>query len=932
MSAPLSDVTLLFTDIEGSTGWIECLGADYAAFLETHRRLLRACGAAHNGREVDATGDGMLWCFELAVDALRCAGAMQLALASANQPELEDLRVRIGVHSGAPFRNGASFVGLDVHRGARLLRAAHGGQIVFSHATMEAATRELAGKPWPDGLEIRALGRHQLRSLGEEHIFQLDVPILATDFPPLRALDLRPHHLAAPVTEILGRQREIGEILGGLRDPNRRLVSILGTGGIGKTRLATQIGWEALGEFEDGVFLISLAPLTQSQWMPELAQVLGLVEAAHGALWDQICAFLKTRRVLLIFDNFEHVLDAAPHIARLLAACPLLHVLTTSRAALEISGEHQFLLTPLASPLATESLQIIEAASAVQLFVRRARAAKRDFELDDENAGSIAEICTRLDGLPLAIELAATHIKAMEAPELLLRLEKRLDLLEKGPRDWPERHRSLRAAFSWNYDSLHEDARRLFRSLGPCVGGANLELASAVSELEPRQTENALQILVENSLLNRRGDENGAERFEMLQTLREFALEQLDHEKDNESGDKTAVWNRYATFFEAWTPQIAASMNGSGAPEVLRQLDVEWPNLRGALDWISPRRPEVALKIAVALEPYFEARSLFGEGCARLEILLETLGEAHFSDTPENQRFAGQALGIAGRFRFYLADFKRSLATFERAIALARQSDDKIGLASALSFGSLALIYHQRGEDGVMIERDPVEEKLREALDLMRELGSGQGEAMALINLGVLFNADGDHERGQAHYEQAIEIARAAEVPVALIMGLFFLGDSVGLTQQKPHEARPHFEIGQKLALEIGFPLGVAFHGWGIALCCLAEGDLAQAKMLLKEGGPMVARIGHGWGRAFWLEAVGHFYTTSGNWRAAAQFYGAARHLRTRLGVPLTRSYFPLFENYYAKAKSLCSPEEWNAAWESGRMLSFETALENFIA
>ena len=928
MQMPLPTVTLLFSDIENSTHWIERLGADYAVFLENHRRLLRECGALWSGREVDATGDGMLWVFESALDAARCAGAMQIALGKANWPGPEPLRVRIGVHSGAPIPNGASFVGLDVHRGARLMRAAHGGQIVLSNAAFQFATRDLAEKSWPDGWQIRALGRHKLRSLGEELIFQLDVSALVTDFPPLRALDLRAHNLAAPVAEILGRQREIGEILADLRDPNRRLVSILGTGGIGKTRLANQIGWEALGDFEDGVFLISLAPLSEiSQFLPELARVLGLIEAAHGTLCEQISAFLKNRRVLLVFDNFEHLLDASPLVARLLGACPLLQVVATSRAALEISGEHQFLLAPLASPAANEPLKIIEKASAVQLFVRRARAVQRDFSLDGENAGTLAEICARLDGLPLAIELAATHIKMMAPRELLVRLEKRLDWLEKGPRDWPERHRSLRAAFSWTYDSLDASAQRLFRCLGPCAGGASLELASALVELEPRETENALRILIENNLLSRQIDENGAARFTMLQTLREWALEQLEHEKNAE---KTVVWNRYAAFFEGWTPQIAALLGGSEAPAALRQLDADWPNLRGVLDGLHLKRPTDALQLTVVLEAYFEARSLFGEGCARLEALLETLESDDFAADAGNQRFVGQALGIAGRFRFYLADFGRSISTFERAIALARQSDDKIGLASALSFGSLALIYHQRGEDGVMIGRDPVEEKLQEALALMRELGSKQGEALALINLGVLFNADSESERGQAHYERAIQIARESDATVALILGLFFLGDSLGLTQQKPDEARPHFEAGQKLAREINFPVGLAFNSWGVAQCCLSEGDLAEARRILQEIGPIVARVGHGWGRAFWLEAVGHFHTADKNWHSAAQFYGAARFLRTRLGVPLTRSYHPLFRSYYARAQNLCSPAAWENAWENGRFLSFETALVTF--
>ena len=471
---PTGTVTFLFTDIEGSTLLLSELGERYADVLAEHRRMLRAAVSEHGGFEVDTQGDALFAAFPRASDAV--AAALQAQAELAASPVL----VRMGIHTGEPILANEGYVGVDVHRAARVCAAGHGGQVLLTQTT-----RDLIGD-----YEVSSLGEHRLKDLSEpQHLYQLGF----TEFPPLKTLDAT--NLPIVATALLDRKDEVRELVS-LLSNGSRLVTVTGPGGTGKSRLALQVAAELVGDAKDGVFWVPLADLSDSDLvMPTIAQALGAREVTVPAL---------NRDALLLLDNAEHLLSAAPSLAELLARAPRLRLLVTSRAPLRVSGEREYPLAPLPD------------ADAIELFVERARAVGREVQPN----GSVAAICRRLDGLPLAVELAAARTKFLDPESLLLRLEHALPLLTGGPRDAPERQRTLRAAIEWSYQLLDEQTRAIFSRLAVFVGGCSLEAAEEVCGADLDE----LAALVDLSLLK----PVGSDRFLMLQTIREYALELLE--------------------------------------------------------------------------------------------------------------------------------------------------------------------------------------------------------------------------------------------------------------------------------------------------------------------------------------------------------------------------------------------------------------------
>jgi predicted ATPase/class 3 adenylate cyclase len=490
---PTGRVTFLFTDIEGSTRLLEELADGYVDVIAEHRRLLRDAFARHGGHEVDTQGDAFFVAFGSADDALAAAEDGQSAL------EAGPVRVRMGIHTGEPVVVREGYVGIDVHRGARICSTAHGGQILIS----EDARRLLRAD---DGL--KALGLHRLKDLAEPvRLFQLG----AEAFPPLRSLNAS--NLPVQPSPLVGRTRELADVLELVR--SSRLLTLTGAGGSGKTRLALQASAELVEEFEDGVFWVSLAALSDYRYVqPTIAGVLGAK--------DGIANFVDEKRLLLLLDNLEQVLECAPALAELLRSCPNLRLLVTSRAPLRVTGEQEYEVPPLPE------------VEAIELFSQRARQVKRDFEAD----GDVAEICRRLDGLPLAVELAAARVRTLTARQILERLGRSLDLLTIGPRDVPERQRTLRATIEWSYELLDPEEKALLARLAVFVGGCSLAAAEDVCAANT----DTLHSLVEKSLLR-----HDAERFSMLETIREYATVHLDVRTDADE-----IRARHQRHFSPW--------------------------------------------------------------------------------------------------------------------------------------------------------------------------------------------------------------------------------------------------------------------------------------------------------------------------------------------------------------------------------------------
>jgi predicted ATPase/class 3 adenylate cyclase len=685
---PTGTVTFLFTDVEGSTKLLHELGAEeYSWALAQHRRILRQAFEANGGVEVDTQGDAFFVAFPTAQGALAAAAEALDTLTSG------PIRVRVGVHTGTPHLGEEGYVGVDVHRAARIAACGHGGQVLVS-----ASTAALAGT---DGLHD--LGEHRLKDLtAPERIYQLG----KVDFPPLQSLHRT--NLPIPATPFLGRRRELDEVHGLLTRGDCRLVTLTGPGGTGKTRLALQAAAAASDLHPGGVFWAPLAPLRDPGLVLETAaQAVG----ARNGLAEHI----GETATLLLFDNFEHVVEAADDLAGLLAGCPRLNVLVTSREPLHLNGEQQY---PVPSLAPRES---------VDFFTARARAVKPDFERDE----AVAEICRRLDELPLALELAAARVKALSPHQILERLDRRLPLLTGGLRDAPARQRTLRATIEWSYELLTDTEKRLFARLAVFRGGCTLEAAEEVAEANL----DALQSLVDKSLLRLAG-----ERFWILETIREYATGRLEEFEEAE-----ALRGRHAEFFMRLADEAEPHLTGAQQALWLAQLEAEHDNFRLALDSLRRAgRGAEELGLVGALMRFWYVRGYLREGLSRCEGALD----AHDDQSPSRLK----ALFGAGLLAHRLGDYTSAYAFAQERLALARRLGDAEGVASSLI--GLALNAHPLGDS------ERAEAAYTEGAELARRGGYTWFLGIALNNLGDLYLERGDYAQARARYEEGLELFR----------------------------------------------------------------------------------------------------------------------------------------------------------------------------
>lgn len=682
---PTGTVTFLFTDIEGSTTLLHELGQEaYAEELAEHRRLLRTAFARHGGREVDTQGDAFFYAFPTAPDALAAATDGQQALAGGV------IRVRMGLHTGTPALTAEGYVGLDVHRAARIASAAHGGQVVVSSSTATLVDPGL----------LADLGEHRLKDLrAPERLFQVGTD----EFPPLKSLYRS--NLPVVSTPFLGRYDELADVVRLLRGDGARLVTLTGPGGTGKTRLALQAAGEASDQYPDGVYWVPLAALTD----PEL--VLDAVAASLGATGD-VAAHIAARRTLVLLDNFEQVVDAAPRVSELLARCPGLTVMVTSREPLHLSGEQEYAVPPLAR------------SDSVELFLARARSVVPGFETHP----AVTEICRRLDDLPLAVELAAARVKVLEPDQLLARLDASLPLLTGGARDLPERQRTLQATIAWSYDLLTDEEQRGFRAMGVFAGGCTLELAEDVAGADL----DLLTSLVDKSQLRRTGD-----RFWMLETVREYALGRLRAHDELE-----LVRRRHAERFRVLAESANLAVERTELGEDRRLAVAEIDNLRAAIDWAwSADDVELATSIAVALEQHWVASSPH-EGARRLGQLL-----TRSRDLPAPLR--ARAFRVRGGCTYIIGDYEEGNRAHAASLALFRELDDVQGVSH--------LLFRQAVEAYRLGDQALARELCEEGLRLHR---SAFGEAQAWLLLGEIAFHEGRPEEAM---ELAARSAAAAE-------------------------------------------------------------------------------------------------------------------------------------------------------------------------
>jgi predicted ATPase/class 3 adenylate cyclase len=625
---PQGTVTFLFTDIEGSTRLVQDLGPAYRDVLERHQSLLR--DAFSRGVEVGTEGDSFFVAFASATDAVAAAAAGQLALAAEAWPEGHPVRVRMGLHTGQANPGADGYVGYDVHRAARIAAAGHGGQVLLSESTHSLVRHDL-----PDGVTVRDLGPHRLKDLTTpERISQLVVGGLDDDFPALRTLDSSRTNLPAQLTSFVGRERELGELQALARA--HRLVTVIGTGGTGKTRLMLQASAELVGEQADGVWLVELAPISDPEMIVQaVARGLGIREDGGRPLMDTVVDFLRTKSLLILLDNCEHLIGTCAELAeQVLASSSGVSLVASSREALGVTGEHVYQVPSLELP--DEQLELddhggrgasfdkVRDAEAVRLFVERATAVLPSFTLTPADAPAVVEICRRLDGIPLAIELAAARVPLLSVQEIAMRLGDRFRLLTGGRRTALPRQQTLQALIDWSWDLLTEDERRLLRRLSVFAGGCTLEAASTVARLPDEavpggdaslDTLDALGRLVGRSLVV--VDRGGSTRYHLLETIRQYARDRLVA-----ADETTELRNRHLAFYLRLALDAEPKLLSPDLAAWLVRLDADADNLRAAIDWAFEEDPAAGLRLCVALSSYWRARSL-AEGLDHLRRAAE---------------------------------------------------------------------------------------------------------------------------------------------------------------------------------------------------------------------------------------------------------------------------------------------------------------------
>ena len=827
-SAPMPElltgtVTFLFTDIEGSTRLLQSHGERWSAILSRHQELLRSAFAAQGGVEVGTEGDSFFVTFPTAPGALAAALAAQRALAAESWPEDAEVRVRMGMHTGDASFGTEGYVGLHVHRASRIASVGRGGQVLLSDTT-----RSLVREALPEGVELRDLGVHRLKDLDRpERLWQLVVPDLQSEFPPIASLDAIPNNLPTRLTTFLGREREIAEISALLSES--RLLTLTGPGGTGKTRLSLEVAGRSLAEFPGGVFFVELAPITEPELVPAtIGQALGLPDRGGRSSVDRLIDHIGDRRMLLVLDNFEQVVDAAPSVSALLLACPNLAVLTSSRSILHVSGEQEYPVPPLGlpDPAHLPPLTQLSQFESVALFIERARSVKPDFDVTNENAPAVAEICVRLDGLPLAIELAAARIRIFTPQSMLSRLEDRLGLLAGGARDLPERQQTLRGAIAWSHDMLDDPDKALFACLSVFVGGAGLESVERVCGSEvPRDVLDALGSLVEKSLVRQSEGIGGEPRFGMLETIREFALEQRI-----ERGHGDGLRERHAELFtmlaEAWAGRVMASDKGA----TLDRVEQDHDNLRAALAWaIETGAAETAMRLGSALWRFWQMRGYLEEGLERLD---QTLALPHSRDHPERR---ADALSAAAGVAYWLADSDHSRKLYEEEIEARRALGDKRGLAEAL-YG-ISFTWSIRGLLGE--ENAEAIGQINEARDLFREIGDDAGVGRCEWALANVAWGAGRLPEAKRHGLEALEVFEA--IDDRFMVG--WVTYTLGLGELNEHAAEPgaaeHLEDARRWlrqALDI-FAEAQDVSGYtlvldAVAVLALRDGDRARAARL----------------------------------------------------------------------------------------------------
>src|ERR687893_576497 len=875
---PTGTVTFLFTDIEGSTRLWERDAEAMRSALTRHDGIVRSAIEANGGFVFKTVGDAFCAAFSSATDAVEAALIAQRTLRAEPWEEGSPIRARMALHTGAVEERSGDYFGPPVNRVARLLSAGHGGQTLLS-----LASQELVRDALPDGARLDDLGERRLKDL------------------PLQP------------TPLVGREHEVGEVCGRLGQEEIRLLTLTGPGGTGKTRLALQAAADVLEEFEDGVFFVALSDVNDTARVPTtIAGALGLGESGDVPLEDLLNEYVGRRELLLVLDNFEQVLEAGPLVGELLSAAPHLKVLATSRIPLGIYGEHDYAVPPLSVP-DTKRLPPIEVLSqyeAVRLFIERASAAKRGFQITSENAPAIAEICARLDGLPLAIELAAARVKMLPPKAILTRLSNRLKLLTGGAKDLPARQRTLRGAIEWSHDLLEEGEKTLFARMAVFSGGRTLEAVEAVCDAAgdlPIDAFESVSSLLDRSLLRQEEGPEDEPRFVMLETIHEYARERLQ-----DSGEAEEIGRAHIRYFLALAEEAAPELTGADQVSWMDRLEAEHDNFRAALSRsLETGDAESALRIGGALWRFWNVRGHFSEGRHWLGTGLSGGGAAPVGVSAE------ASLGL-GYLELRQGDYERAVEDLEASLSLYREVGDRRGEAYALCFlGWIAL-------DRSDLQR--VEALLEESLALSRAAGTARDVSVALNALAMLNVYRGDYARASAMQEESLSLAReASDVQIIAIL-TYNTGFAAAITGEY-ERAEALVRESQELFREVGDRGMAPLANSRLGFLALSRNDPDRAEELCVEAKRELQEQAQTPGMDFALDVLASVAAARGGIRRAARLWDGVAGYREAAGAPWLLEERAIIEPRIDAARSRLEEAVWQEEWEKGRSMTLDQAV-----
>ncbi len=865
IAPPAGTVTILFTDIEGSTALWEQDGARMSQALAAHDAIARRAVESRRGTVVKSTGDGMHAVFEVAEDALAATLDMQRALADPAATGGISLRVRCGLHAGIVERRDNDFFGSPVNRAARIMSAAHGGQVLLSQAVVDGL-----GVCLPAAVALRDLGLVRLRDLATpERVYQALHPQLQQDFPALRSLEATPNNLPRQATSFIGREKESAELAALLA--GTRLLTLTGSGGCGKTRLGLQVAADVLEQFADGVWLAELAALADPILVPQaVATVLRVKEVPGRPIAQALTEHLRDRRLLLCLDNCEHLLDACATLADgILRHCPGVKILASSREALGVGGEQAYRVPSLSLPGPTlqRTLKGVAQFEAVQLFTNRALLVRPDFTITDRNAPAIASICFRLDGIPLAIELAAAWVRSLSVEEIERELSQRFRLLTGGSRTALPRQQTLRSMIDWSYDLLNDAERVLLARLAVFAGGWTLYAADEVcmdAGVADGTGLDVLTSLIDKSLVLTE-ERNGATRCRLLETVRQYARDRLlEH-------DDIGRWrDRHLAYFLRLAEDAEPHLVDSGQQAWLDRLETEYENLRSALAWSSGEGGDAVagLRIAGALWWFWSVRGYPGEGRGWLTSLLAAALDA----SPASR---AKALGAAGALAREQGDYESAHALQQESLAIWRESGDRRGIASALSsMGSLA---RMRSDYAL------AKALQAESLAIRREMNDRQGIATCLNNLGVLARELGDYPTARQYYEESMAIDRQLGDLRSLAVSLNNLGGMAG-DQGDNDAAQALHRESLAIRRELGDRGGIASSLTNLGDIASKLGEFDAAEALLDEALGIRRALDDRRGIATSLSVLGSVAQDRGDFARAQVLYDESLAIRRTLG------------------------------------------------